>query len=142
MSDLGSHQLVNVFPYEGAVVRKDLLPQTARWLLRAGDGSAEGGAGDGEAEEPSEGGIPAWHPAWLPATYDLATEVQFFLQDYRAVRPFPKIQAWSDEHRLGAQHCLCTAPASMTGIAPMAYPYTATSRLHCRPAHCDGACCT
>lgn len=73
------------FPYEGAIVRKDLLPQTARRLLRAGDGAVEGCASAEAAGEPSEGGLPMWHPDWLPATYDLATEVQFFLEDYRAV---------------------------------------------------------
>ena len=80
-----SGQLVSQFPYEGAIVRKDLLPQTARLLLRFGDDSAEGCASAEATGEPSDGGVPVWHPDWLPATYDLATEVQFFLKDYRAV---------------------------------------------------------
>ena len=74
------------FPYEGAIVRKDLLPQTARRLLHAGNGTTDSRAGAEAADEHSEGGVPAWHPDWLPATYDLATEVHFFLADYRAVR--------------------------------------------------------
>ena len=82
-----SGQLVNQFPYEGAIVRKDLLPQTARWMLRAGEvtAAAEGQACSEDTEETLEGGVPLWHPNWLPATYDLATEVQFFLTDYRVV---------------------------------------------------------
>ena len=81
-----SGQLVNQFPYEGAIVRKDLLPQTARRLLRLRDGTAEDAADPTEAfaESPASGR----HPWWLPATYDLATEVHFFLEDYHKVLSF------------------------------------------------------
>lgn len=79
------------FPYEGAIVRKDLLPQTARRVLRANNGAAKGCASAEAADEPPEGGVHVWHPDWLPATYDLATEVQFFLEDYRAVCALTRI---------------------------------------------------
>ena len=75
---------MNQFPYEGAMVRKDLLPQTARRLLRTCSSVAEDS--DDPAEDCRWGSVSTWHPWWLPATYDLATEVQFFLKDYREVR--------------------------------------------------------
>lgn len=71
---------MNQFPYEAALIRKDLLPQTLRQYqaqLR-------------EAEErpdscPAEGRSEDWFPEWYPATYDLATEVQFFVKHFREV---------------------------------------------------------
>ena len=87
-----SGQLVNQFPYEAAIVRKDLLPQTARRLLRVHD-SAAGQADDAaEGKASSDGNVSEWHPWWLPATYDLATEVHFFLKDYQLVRPSSALQ--------------------------------------------------
>lgn len=65
--------MVNQFPYEGCIVRKDLLPQTARRLLSSCRDAESSGSG-------------SWHPEWLPATYDLSTEIQFFLEDYKVVR--------------------------------------------------------
>ena len=70
------HQVVNQFPYEGCIVRKDLLPQTARRRLRS--------YLDASQAPPTLSA--SWHPAWLPATYDLSTEIQFFLEDYARVR--------------------------------------------------------
>lgn len=99
--------MVNRFPYEGGIVRKDLLPQTARSLVRSGTCNGSGPSvrnrsscgNDPDSERVTAAHARAdpdsnadrfrdpstWHPAWLPATYDLATEVQFFLKDYRAV---------------------------------------------------------
>ena len=76
---LCSNQLVNQFPYEASIIRKDLLPQTLRRFNAAElepDAQAAA-ASDSRAD---------FFPSWFPATYDLATEPQFFLQDYRQVR--------------------------------------------------------
>ncbi|KAK9904252.1 hypothetical protein WJX75_007747 [Coccomyxa subellipsoidea] len=70
------NQLVNQFPYEASIIRKDLLPQTLRRFNAAElepDAQAAA-ASDSRAD---------FFPSWFPATYDLATEPQFFLQDYR-----------------------------------------------------------
>ena len=74
------HQHVNQFSYEGCMIAKDLLPQTLRRLhshQQAAQGLAE--ASDGAS-------CQHWHPAWFPATYDLTTEVQYFIKDYAEVR--------------------------------------------------------
>ena len=73
-----SNQLVNQFPFEACLIRKDLLPQTLRRLHAA--------AMDADAQAAPSGDLSAdFVPPGFPATYDLATEVHFFLQDYKKV---------------------------------------------------------
>lgn len=73
-----STQLVNQFPFEACLIRKDLLPQTLRRFHAA--------AMDADAQAAPCGDLSAdFVPSWFPTTYDLATEVHFFLQDYKKV---------------------------------------------------------
>ena len=74
------HQYVNQFPYEGCMIAKDLLPQTLRRM------HSHQQAAQGRAEASNSASCQHWHPAWFPATYDLATEVQYFIKDYAEVR--------------------------------------------------------
>eukprot|EP00884_Botryococcus_braunii_P010241 jgi/Botrbrau1/19218/Bobra.0077s0118.1 len=150
---LPSEQMINQFPYEGCIIRKDLLPQTLRQLCsvqkaRRGAGVPEpdqatplgsstaaaeepGGppdqaqtpagpspATDGEASAQREDGRETdqatlagfvdprkWRsedaggtsgdqvPHWFPAAYDLATEVQHFIKDFKA-----REEAGTDNH--------------------------------------------
>lgn len=69
---------MNQFPYEACIIRKDLLPQILRRF------HAEAISADAQAAAPS-GQADDWVPSFYPATYDLVTEVQFFLQDYKEV---------------------------------------------------------
>lgn len=76
-----SGQLVNQFPYEACIIRKDLLPATLRRLHAAAREA------DPQQEAPPRDAAPAsWHPPWFPPAYDLATEVQYFLRDHAEVR--------------------------------------------------------
>jgi hypothetical protein len=73
-----SDQLVNQFPYEACLIRKDLLQQTLR--------RHHAEAVEADAQAASLSGRPSdFFPSWYPATYDLATEVQYFLEDHRRV---------------------------------------------------------
>eukprot|EP00891_Asterochloris_glomerata_P003636 jgi/Astpho2/3636/Aster-x0173 len=78
--NIPEHQYVNQFPYEGCMIAKDLLPQTLRRL------HSHQQAAQGPAEASDGASCQHWHPAWFPATYDLATEVQYFIKDYAEVR--------------------------------------------------------
>ena len=71
--------LVNQFPYEAAIIRMDLLPQTLR-QYRAQSGEAD------ESTVSTSGRCEDVVPPWYPPTYDLATEVQFFVKAFRQVR--------------------------------------------------------
>lgn len=62
------------------MIAKDLLPQTLRRL------HSHQQAAQGPAEASDGASCQHWHPAWFPATYDLATEVQYFIKDYAEVR--------------------------------------------------------
>ncbi len=74
-----SKQRVNQFPFEACLIRKDLLPQTLRRFHAA--------TTDDDAQAAPSGDLSAdFVPSWFPATYDLATEVHFFLQGYKKVR--------------------------------------------------------
>ena len=44
------------------------------------------GASDAASQDPSD-----WLPAWFPASYDLATEVHFFLKDYHQACPLHEL---------------------------------------------------
>ena len=70
---------MNQFPYEAAIIRKDLLPQTLR-QYRAQSGQAE------ESAVSTSGRPEDVFPSWYPPTYDLATEVQFFIKHFRQAR--------------------------------------------------------
>lgn len=81
-----SNQLVNQFPFEACLIRKDLLPQTLRRFHAA--------ASDADPQAAAPSGSPSdSFPSWFPATYDLATEPHFFLQDNINVRQ----QLWRRE---------------------------------------------
>ena len=84
------HQYVNQFPYEGCMIAKDLLPQTLRRL------HSHQQAAQGHAEASNGTSCQHWHPAWFPATYDLATEVQYFIRDYAEVRTEYPGTSWTD----------------------------------------------
>ena len=71
--------LTNQFPYEAAIIRKDLLPQTLR-QYKAQASEAE------ESTISTSGRSEDLLPWWFPPTYDLATEVQFFIKHYRQAR--------------------------------------------------------
>lgn len=60
--------LLNQFPYEGCLVRKDLLPQTAQLAVAA-------------AAAP--GIVPPAFPPWFPPTFDLATEAHLWQRWHR-----------------------------------------------------------
>jgi hypothetical protein len=64
------HQRVNQFPYESALIRKDILPLTVR------EYSFSQSNNDGLLNY--ENSIPSW---WLPC-YDLSTEFHLFEQDF------------------------------------------------------------
>ena len=73
--------LVKQIPYEAALIRNDLLPQTLSQYqaqLREAEERPDSSPAEGRSEE--------WFPDWYPATYDLATEVQFFVKHFREVR--------------------------------------------------------
>ena len=79
-------QLCNQFPFEGALVRKDMLPSTARsaFSCRIGESGRGGGRGRGRGSRgaacfwpPSPDGL---HPPWLPPTFDLSTELHLLLR--------------------------------------------------------------
>ena len=76
-----SGQLVNQFPYEACIIRKDLLPATLRRLH-----AAEREADPQQEAMPQDAAPASWHPQWFPPAFDLATEVQYFLRDYAEVR--------------------------------------------------------
>ncbi len=71
-----SKALINQFPYEAAIIRKDMLPQTLRqyWAREKLKMNPDSGTGI--------------LPPWYPATYDLATEVQWFSKAFQEVSPF------------------------------------------------------
>ena len=80
--DQQQQQLCNQFPFEGALVRKDMLPSTARGALssRRCYGGSEGDekiGGETVFWPPSSDGL---HPPWLPPTFDLSTELHYLLQ--------------------------------------------------------------
>ncbi|BDA45757.1 Tubulin-tyrosine ligase-like protein 12 [Coccomyxa sp. Obi] len=80
------NQLVNQFPFEACLIRKDLLPQSLRRFHAA--------AMDVGAQAAPSGDLSAdIVPSWFPTTYDLATEVHFFLQDYKK-----RAEAGQDNH--------------------------------------------
>ena len=83
-----SGQLVNQFPYEACIIRKDLLPATLRRLH-----AAEREADPQREAAPQDAPAASWHPQWFPPAFDLATEVQYFLRDYAEVRcPSPAVR--------------------------------------------------
>ena len=95
-SEEGRQQLSNQFPFEGALVRKDLLPSTARSALPCSSGDESGGGenGGGEsgkappAENAAAAAVVCWppspdglHPPWFPPTFDLSTELHYLLRE-------------------------------------------------------------
>ena len=89
--------MISQYPYEGCIVRKDLMPATLRRLSPAA--AAAGGAS----------GPASWHPPSLPATYDLATEPHFFLADYDRVWLIrPSLRPAKARDRLCVIVCLST----------------------------------
>lgn len=74
---------INQFPFEGALVRKDLLPQTARAAAAAT--TAHG---------------PHAFPPWSPPCYDLRTEAHHFLDAHAAG---PARSVWVVKHAAGTR---------------------------------------
>ena len=104
-------QLISQFPYEACIIRKDLLPQTARRCTSPSTAGTtlespteqssklaaqrKGQEGGPSVRGPVPGDPATWHPCWFPACYDLATEAHHFLLDYQQVREHPPSHAHS-----------------------------------------------
>jgi hypothetical protein len=90
-----SEQMINQFPYEACIIRKDLLPQTLRHFKSVADAETDlarpSDIGSGDSSRPTwcpcDHGITGSRlvPYWFPPAYDLASEVQHFITDYREV---------------------------------------------------------
>ena len=95
---------VNQFPYEAALIRKDLLPQTLRahWAQTKGGGSAPN------------------HPPFFPAAYDLATEAAWALAEHAAAAPHAA--AWALKPASAARSVGVCATASAATLAAFRAP--------------------
>ncbi|KAI9002478.1 tubulin-tyrosine ligase family-domain-containing protein [Hyaloraphidium curvatum] len=82
-SDLPPGLLVNQFPYEGCLVRKDLLPQTCRRIRSLRPAPAA-------AEDP----FAAAFPEWFPPCYDLATESHLLAAHHAHLLSLGQHPAW------------------------------------------------
>lgn len=79
-------QLCNQFPFEGALVRKDLLPSTARSAFSSRCSGESSDCGENAAAAAAavcwpaspDGGL---HPPWFPPAYDLSTELHYLLRE-------------------------------------------------------------
>ncbi len=79
--------MVNQFPREGALVRKDLLAGTARAIAASSAGSVGSGGSGAAAGAASSLPPPAFvplFPPWCLVTFDLATEAHEFLAHAQA----------------------------------------------------------
>ncbi|CAK0782888.1 hypothetical protein CVIRNUC_006083 [Coccomyxa viridis] len=106
---LPSGVLVNQFPYEAAIIRKDLLPQTLR-QYRAQSGEAD------ESTVCTSGRSEDVVPSWYPPTYDLATEVQFFVKHFRQIADAGQDNHWVVKPAQGARSmdlCLTDSEAML-----------------------------
>jgi hypothetical protein len=103
--DLPRGLLINQFPYEGALVRKDLLAGTAQRIHAAAAARkkrSQQGAEGGGARAPAgvAAALRASFPPWCPVTFDLATQ----------------------SHLLAAYHADATAGTAGTARAPQPPP--------------------
>ena len=79
-------QIVSQFPFEGGLVRKDLLPQTVRracYQKKRGIHICKDNREAGRSQTLADNDLNDWiGPSWWNPTFDLATEAHYFLREF------------------------------------------------------------